>query len=556
MKTILAFFLFFIVTYPAYKNLILPELIDGHDVEGHLIRLIEFDKALIDGNFPVRWGARLNYGLGYPFFTFDYPMAYHITNFIHILGLNYIDALKFIFGISFPLSGFFAYIWLKNHFSKLSAFIGAIFFTLVPYHFVNVYVRGALAEIIGVTLVPLNLYLIDKVIHSPSYLNAFFLSLGLFVSITSHNITALIYCLIWFSYALVRSGLRGEKFKNIMLGFVGSVFLSAFFVIPALYYSFVSKITQVDSILTTMYARAFPSLKSLIYSPWGYNGSKTGIDKGEMAFQMGVIHEVLVVITIGLIIILLSKKMLEKKTLIIYFTLLLCLAFFLMQEVSISIWKIIVPMQFMEFPWRLLSVMALTSSFLIAFFINWLPNFKKIERHRIFIILVIVSALFYADRNIMRADKHYTWVDPIEFGGLPGPSDLVGEHLPKWHNKLEETLPYFAYNVLGSPAKVRAISRKTNLHLFQVTLDQKAIFVDRTDYFPGWRVFVNDREIDLIDPYDTRIRGLIGFELPPGEYKIESKLKEEPIERIANGITIVSFLFFLFLVFYKPIAKS
>jgi len=63
-----------------------------------------------------------------------------------------------------------------------------------------------------------------------------------------------------------------------------------------------------------------------------------------------------------------------------------------------------------------------------------------------------------------------------------------------------------------------------------------------------WVVFVNDKKIDLIDPNDVRAHGLIVFELPPGKHKVESKLQEDPIEKMADYITIASFLFFSFLV--------
>lgn len=297
-----------------------------------------------------------------------------------------------------------------------------------------------------------------------------------------------------------------------------------------------------------MYAGAFPSLRSLIYSPWGYNGSKMGIEKGEMSFQMGVIHELLVIAATLLLIYLLKKKKLEKKALIIYFTSLLYLTLFLMQEVSLPIWKLITPMQFMEFPWRLLSVMALTSAFMIAFLINWLSNFNKTARFKIFIILIIVSALFYADRNIMRADKHYTWVNPIKYGGYLGTSDLIGEHLPTWHSKEEEILPYFPYEVLDGQATVKVESRKTNLHVFQINVDKKATIADRTDYFPGWLVLANGKKLDLLSPNSKMGHGLLAFELEPGEYKVESKLQEDSIEGMADGLSIASLLIFSILI--------
>src|SRR5256886_9778460 len=50
-------------------------------------------------------------------------------------------------------------------------------------------------------------------------------------------------------------------------------------------------------------------------------------------------------------------------------------------------------------------------------------------------------------------------------------------------------------------------------------------------------VFANGKKIDLLDPSNNRSNGLIAFELNPGKYKVESKLQEALIEKVADGLS-------------------
>src|SRR3989338_2654379 len=113
------------LSFPAFKALTKQGLITGHDTQGHFIRLVEFDRAIKDGHFPVRWSKRLNWGLGYPYFNFNYPLTYYLTYVLSGLGFDLLTAFKTILLLSFPLSGFFAFLWLKEHFSKVASFTGA-----------------------------------------------------------------------------------------------------------------------------------------------------------------------------------------------------------------------------------------------------------------------------------------------------------------------------------------------------------------------------------------------------------------------------------------------
>ncbi len=63
-----------------------PGLFEIHD-DQQIARLYLFDKALMTGQFPVRWVDGLGFGYGYPLFVFYPPLVYAIGEVVHLIGL-------------------------------------------------------------------------------------------------------------------------------------------------------------------------------------------------------------------------------------------------------------------------------------------------------------------------------------------------------------------------------------------------------------------------------------------------------------------------------------
>lgn len=281
------FLLFWVLTIPTFFDLFHPGLNLSHDGDGHVIRLVEFDNSLSDGNFPPRWAKRLNYGLGYPFFNFDYPLIYAFGDIFHKIGLSFIDSTKALFLLSFPLSGFFAYLWLRSRFNLIPSLAGGLIYTISPYHFLNVYVRGDLGEVIALTLVPLAFYCLERIRTNQQISRAVYLSLVIAAIIASHNLTALVFLPLLFVYGLiVFSEKRSESFiKNLIFSFDLGLFLSCFFWLPAL---FDRRYIVIDQVLKNHIAEHFVKFSDLIFPSWGYNLPNR--PSGEMSFQVGLVN--------------------------------------------------------------------------------------------------------------------------------------------------------------------------------------------------------------------------------------------------------------------------
>lgn len=528
---------FIAVTFPAYSALLRPGMLTSHDGEGHIIRMFEFNNAIEDGHFPVRWSKRLNWGLGYPFFNFNYPLPYYTSYLMHKAGLGLLDAFKIILAISFPLSGFFTFLWLKNHFSKIESIIGGLFYTLIPYHFVNVYVRGNLGETLALTIVPLNFYLVNRLNKKLNLNNVILLGLCLSAVILSHNISALLFLPVILIYGLLLNFRKGYL-KLLIYAFILPVVITCFFWLPAL---FDKQFITIDQKFPLYYLKHFPDLKDLIYSAWGYGGSKVG--PGQMSVQIGLLH--LMIFIGSLFALIISFKKITQKKMAVFFLGLAFLAFLLMLEVSKPVWDTVKPVQYLQFPWRLLAVLALAISFLAGFTLSLV--FKIVSKKISLLVLIVITfALLFLNRNHWRANEYYQlpdyWFEDKPYNST---TTVDGEHTPKW--QLEDMpLETARFEVVSGKAEVKSFEWKTNYHVFEIDSQTNSIILDRTVYFPGWAVYIDGKEVEHIDQNDPKTKGLIGFEVSEGKHFAEVKLMEPSLNKVANTISMLGLLFVLY----------
>src|SRR3990167_6080714 len=133
-----------------------PEFFRSHDALYHVVRLDQFHKALISGQFPVRCAPDLLNGLGYPLFVVNYHLPYYLAEAFHLFGLSLFDAIKATFIVSAIASAMTSY-WLFLSWTKkpLAALSGSLIFLISPYRLANIFERGALGEAFAYIFIPL-----------------------------------------------------------------------------------------------------------------------------------------------------------------------------------------------------------------------------------------------------------------------------------------------------------------------------------------------------------------------------------------------------------------
>lgn len=115
--------------------------------------LDQFARELASGHPYPRWLAQSHGGLGAPDFYYYPPVAFYIGALFVFAGLSTYAALIATFLFGYLLSGAATYAWLKNEAPR--PLLGALVAMAAPYHALNFYIRGALAEFIATAMLPL-----------------------------------------------------------------------------------------------------------------------------------------------------------------------------------------------------------------------------------------------------------------------------------------------------------------------------------------------------------------------------------------------------------------
>lgn len=542
--------LLLLATIPALKTLIATGFFTSHDSEFHLVRLIHFFSEITHGQFPVRISSELAHGYSYPVFNFFYPLIYYLSSFVHLIGFSFGNSLKIIVFLSLILSVLFCYLWLRQHFSKLASFVGAFLYLYVPYRFSATYVSGAFGIVLAFVFAPLIFYSLHGLIKRNTNYYFLVLSLSLALLLISHNVSAMIFIILAFCYAtfLLFSEKNKKSLKKIILSFILAIGLSSFFLIPM-----VSDLRYVNLAknIAVNYNDHWPSLGQLFYSPWGYYYSNVGYDNDGMSFQLGIAQWGVVLFSFLIIFskLIFKSKFEVKDRLAVFFLFLFFIVLFFTLKQSAFLWKILPLIKQIQFPWRLLMAQMLITSFLASWLISYFSSQKIFQK---ILIISFIFIAFWGNRNHLRTfsidrfpDSYYKNNHYLFYGS----TDIAWETLPKWAKFVPQYQPKtLIFDSGGAKYTEQKPSITEKFKIFFET-EESTDIVANVFYYPNWdlQLFQDNNQVPSNLTFDQNT-GLIKFIIPQGKSTAILIYKSTTIQKIANLITVISFLIWSILV--------
>ncbi len=528
----LYFVLILILGIIAIFDLFHPGLPITHDGQDHVARIANFYQNLAQGNIIPRWAPNLNWGYGHPILMFLYPLPSYIASLFHFLGFSLVDSIKLVFGTTFILSGLAMYLWVKNFLSIEAGFIAGVLYMLAPYRFVDLYVRGAIGEHVAFVFMPLILYFIFKLSkkYSPLLLaGGAFSVAGLLLS---HNAISIIFFPVLTLYAIFLIFINRER-KSLISRYIGILVLglgiSAFFWIPAF---FEGKYTLRNIVTAGEYASRFVQFQDLIYGNWNY-----GIG-GQFSVQVGIVHWLSVLLSFPLSFYLYKKKN-KLWILTTGFTFIFLITLFLMNQASNFIWERITILQKLQFPWRFLSITVFAASVLGGLSISVISN-KKI---RLLAASLLFISVLFLNKDYWHV-KGYLEKPESFFTGIYNSTTDTGESAPIWSVRFMEKRPKTPLEVISGEATVIEIDRKVTMHSYQVEALGSTQLRENTLYFPGWKVLVDGKPVD-IEFQDENNRGVMTFWVDAGKHRVDVMFEETKLRLFSNLISAASLVLLL-----------
>lgn len=539
-----------ILATAALRPILQPHLPCSDDIGFHLLRLTQLDVLVRQGVFFSRWAPDMAQGYGYPLFNFYAPLSYYATEFISLLAGNLNLGLRLTLALGMLAAGWMMYRLAREHVQPLAAVAAAVAYMYAPYHAYDIFFRGNLAESFAWWLLPLSLWCMGRLASRGGWGWVAATAATYAAIILTHNVFALIFSPLLVAYGLWGLGtgdwgqsanaprpssLVRRPLSLLPLALLLGILASAFFWFPALA------------------ERPFIYSDRLLVPPifvhWG-----NFLTLGELFTPPQAVRSDLLNPSpqraVGLVQVLLALPALwlvwhgRQRHAVRFFLLATLFYGWLTLGSSRIVWDVVPLLEYVQFPWRMLGIVALTLAMLVGLGIDGL-----LVRHaRIGQITAVLGLAALIGGNLFWMDARYcpglenpTAADIGEYERLTDTigTTAKGEYVPRTAVEFPPTPSSGGFASLPNTAVLHQQTRTPLELTADLTASQPFTLTAELFAYPGWVAQLNGRDV-LLTP--SHPYGLITLPVPAGEHTIRIFWRETTSRRVANWVSVVAML--------------
>jgi len=485
----------------------------AHDLRIHWVRMIAFDEVLRSGVLYPRWLSSLNYGLGAATTSFYAPGIYYLMSVSHWVTGNWTSAIELGVVSAAVASAVAFYGYARQLMPSLGATIATALYLLLPYRMIDLYHRGALAELLGFVWMPLVLLSFSLSLRRASALNLVMGGVAFGALVLTHPPTAYVFALTLAIIAVVIA-IRSRSWRPLVIVFVFGIMggaLSAFYSLPAFL-----ELSYVKQEITATFEARAGDLKDLI----------TG----------GPFEQMLAAIAFtGLVLSLAcyffsSKAWVSEKSvrddsigwLIVSVALVGAMAPF-----SRMLLRPLPGFNITGFLWRWLAIQVISVAILagLAFQAAW-----RSDRRRVVLLAVLTGTvlIFGFSASAVAVNLRLPFEAPSAAveeaftpAGAPGVGDLDASPAP-------------VLSCVSGDATISVVESKPLHRRAEMSSDAGCVLESHTFVFPGWRATIDGREASA---WSHETKGTMLVEVPPGRHEVTVEFIDTPVRRIAGWVT-------------------
>lgn len=497
-----------------------------HDGPVHLARIAAYYKELSYGQIPPRWASELNFGYGLPLFNFMYHIPYLIASIPVMFSLGLVTSFKLTLLLSFFLSGIGMFMFARKFFKNIhQAYLVTILYQFAPFHLVELVVRGSIGEAYTYSFLPFVLFGILLVFEKPLLIRVFITSLVTALLILSHNAISLVSFSVAFLFVLWFA----PDLKRRLLGLISLALapaLTAFYWLPAV---LERKYTYGDLFMRTMYQSHFPLLQNFIIPNFT---NATNLQTGGITVYIGLIQTIGIITSAYFLISRADRESKKGSVFLFSFTLILVSLFF-MQPISAWFWEKIPTLRMFQFPWRFLALTGMGTALLGGVLVPLKKQRKTIIVSLACAVAVLTTIIFW------QPPLGYDKIVESDFWNFPLTTTFFGETDLIWSEGPAKNYPKAQFELIDGKGEISEAYKKSIRHTFTINAQTPVRILDHTQYFPGWRVYVDGVKTP-IEFQDQNHRGLITFYVDEGVHNIVVIFGNSPTRTVGNSISLIT----------------
>jgi len=536
-----------------------------HDGFYHKSRFFELDWLLRTGVIYPRWFPHLSFFYGSPVLHFYAPFIYYVAEGFHLLGIGYLASYEWMIGLGIVAAGWTMFTFARR-WGTFAGWLAAVMYVYWPYHMVLAYVRGAQAELWGMVWYPLILARVTTLLESPALHRKgdLLLALSYAALILTHHLSAFEFTPVVLAYTLWWAW-RTRAWRP--LGYVAlslglGLLLAAFYWLPVL-----ADIHMVWAGRPSHVERA-ELLQSLV--PWTDLLSPFWIHQYipfqgvKAASPMPRVDSLIWVLAVMMFLGSIRYRTREERLAFSFFLGTALVAIFMFTISSRPIWATVPLLHYLQFPWRLHTVIGMSAAITVALGVRTAPwNVRPWAVWGIggiVLIAMAIAALGGIRYDIAKNPKNWQPLKEedvnlellIQYDLLRGmymrtwKATWLFEYMPVW--SAESRYDFFVppdTPPLSRPSKVIHVTPLRQAPLdrtFRVQADEKWTFSLHQFYFPAWRAYVDGHPVPT---YPRGHLGLLSFDVPPGEHTLRVRYEHTTAQRWAEVTSLIGALIWL-----------
>ena len=515
-----------------------------HDMFLHYDQMRSFYNGLAAGEIYPRWEEDTNRGFGAPTTSYYPPGIYYLTSVFYVVTGDWLRALLNAHLAMMIAAAAALYLYARQVMGRGAAIAAMTAYIFLPYHMVDQYQRGAIAELLVFVWMPLVLLFGERLMKAPTQTkqrSAVLSIVGLAASygafLWSHPPTAYQFTLGFGVYVLVLAVMRREWRGLVAVGgaMALGIGLASVYLLPAA--------IEQNLIHKEYVTETWPYHKTYIFVHDLYNAE---VHSGFFKLIDAIWIAGTAVIAVAAVTLLwLKRRSLTSspalKQRVLLWVILGGLASFMMTSVSMPVGKLIPMIDIGVFTWRMLSITTLVAALLGGAFtqaaIDAAARGSRPDRLLFATLagfIIIGGAGFSAvavarpmiDGAVFEPEpEHLNWAtipssapaDPLEL-----PDDVTQAELATEDNGdavVEEWKPEHRV--------VRAEPQDD---------DELRI---RTFNFPGWTAAIDGKQVPIRSSSEL---GNIEIDVPKGTHQVTLDFLETDVRRTFRIVTLCSFI--------------
>ncbi len=363
---------------------------EAHDGRHSVFYLLQFDASFRDGAWWPRWAMHHIQGYGYPTFIIQAPLGFYLAEIFVLLGAGYTAAVKLAWAVGFLSSGWGMYQLTVHWLRKLNAsaavallqpagrgqdarrwagVVAGLLYVFIPYHLLDMYVRAALNDTLLLAWFPWVFLAFDRLLTLGLALGwqrrLALAALMLAGTLLTHTFALLSFAPLLVTFVLFQLALAWRNRADHLLariglaaaGGVGALLLYACFLLPLLVEG--QHLQQQVYVTNTYDFRYHFVYWGQFFSPlwgFGYSDDPAGANDG-MSFQVGTLALLFLVVGIAQL-----WRNVQPRAYLLYLMGATLALLVLMTPLAAPIWEAVPALGVIQFPWRLLALVAFTLS--------------------------------------------------------------------------------------------------------------------------------------------------------------------------------------------------